>query len=95
MIKSFEESDFTKQDWEPYFDEVSITYYQPNDCTESDEEDQSIKITSRNNGMGRFINIKTENWSIGSIEELSEIFKDFCKRAEIKDFEKDEERNTE
>ena len=95
MINTFEENDFRKDDWEPYLDEVSISYYQTNDCTESGDEGQSMVVSTRNNGVGRFINIKTDNWSIGSIEELVEIIKDFCQRAGIKNFEKDEERNAE
>ena len=85
MIKTFEEVDFRKDDWEQYVDEVSVTYYQPNDCTESDEEGQSITLSARNNGMGRFINIKTENWSIDGVKALERLIEDFCIRAGIKD----------
>lgn len=83
MIKTFEETDFSKDDWEPYVDEVSVTYYQDNDCTESGEEGQSITLSSRNNGMGRFVNIKTENWSIDGVEDLKKLIDDFCERAGI------------
>ena len=62
-------------------DDVSVTYLQNSDCTEEDENVQSITISTRNNGIGRFINIKTENWSIGDISELEELIKDFKQRA--------------
>lgn len=85
MIKTFEETDFCKDTWEPYVDEVSVTYYQPKDSTEIDVEDQSITLTTRNNGMGRFVNIKTDNWSIDGIKDLEKLINDFRVRAGIKD----------
>ena len=65
------------------FDDVSITYVQNQDCTESEEEVQALTITTRNNGMARFLNIKTENWSIENADELIDIINDFKKRAGI------------
>ena len=58
-------------------DDVSITYNQP----DVDDGTQSITISSRNNGAGRYLNIKTDNWSIESIEQLQFLFDDFQKRA--------------
>lgn len=63
--------------------DVSITYLQNADSSGDDgEEDvQSIIISTRSNGIARFINIKTDSWSISDIDELIEILNDFKKRA--------------
>lgn len=66
-------------------DEAQITYVQNSDCTESEEEVQSITLSARNNGVARFVNIKTEGWSIDSPEELVMIIKDFMQRADIEE----------
>lgn len=79
MIKNYE--DFKFEDGHIGIDDVSITYLQNSDCTEEDENVQSITISTRNNGVGRFINIKTENWSFDDINELEELIKDFKQRA--------------
>lgn len=67
------------------FDDASLTYVQNRDCTESEDEDdvQTLTITTRNNGVARFLNIKTENWSIEDADELVNIINDFKKRAGI------------
>ena len=84
MIQSFEEVDFRKDVIEsPYIDDISITYCQNEDCTQNMEDVQSITISSRNNGIARFINIKTESWSIDDPNALKEIIEDFCKRASL------------
>lgn len=64
-------------------DDVSIKYLQNSDCSGEDgEEDvQSITISTRNNGCSRFINIKTDSWSIGDLDELAKLIEDFKKRA--------------
>ena len=65
-------------------DSVSITYYQPPDCTENDEsEPQLLTISTRDNGCENFINIKTTNWSINEPEDLLKIIEDFKNRAQI------------
>lgn len=72
------------KDTEVLVDSVSITYYQPPDCTEDeDSEPQLLTVSTRNNGVGNFINIKTSNWSIDSPEDLVKIIEDFKERAEI------------
>ena len=73
---------------EVLLDEITCTYLQNADCTEDSDEPQVIEISTRNNGAARFINIKTENWSIGNINELIEIIKDFSKRAGLNQNEK-------
>ena len=45
--------------------EITCKYWQNPDCTEGEEADpQEIIISSRDNGVAKFINIKTEGWSI-------------------------------
>lgn len=66
-------------------DEVTIKYLQPMDTSGVENEDdiQELTISTRNNGCARFINIKTNSWSIESEEEIANIIKDFRKRAEL------------
>ena len=66
-------------------DEVSIEYLQNTDCSGHDgnEEVQALKITSRNNGVERFLNIKTDSWSIDGVDELKTIIEDFKHRSGI------------
>lgn len=88
IIKSFEEMDFTKDtNREVYIDDVSVTYCQDGDCTENRDDVQTLTVSARNNGVARFLNLKTDNWSIDGIGELSEIIEDFKKRAGITDEE--------
>lgn len=66
-------------------DEVSIEYLQNTDCSGNDgnEDVQALKITARNNGVERFLNIKTDSWSIDSADELKAIIEDFKNRSGI------------
>ena len=80
-IKAYE--DFKFENGHIGIDNMSITYLQNSDCTEEDENVQSITISTRNNGIGRFINIKTENWSFDDVNEIINLVKDFKKRAEL------------
>ena len=63
-------------------EEMICTYLQEPDCTESrDDEPQSITISSRDGGGGKFINIKTDNWSVDTdLESLTVVLEDFKKR---------------
>lgn len=88
VIKSFEDMDFTKEtDGKVYVDDVSVTYCQDGDCTEDRDNVQTLTVSSRNNGVARFINLKTDNWSISDIDEMKSIIDDFKKRAGITDKE--------
>ena len=66
-------------------DEVTIKYVQPIDTSglENIDNVQEITVSTRDGGSGRFINIKTESWSIESADELTNIINDFKKRAEL------------
>ena len=83
-IVPFEEMNYG--DYEVCVDDVSITYIQTGDCTEDRDACQDLTLTARNNGVARFINIKTGNngWSINDPNDLVAIIKDFTKRALIK-----------
>ena len=62
-------------------DEATMTYVQNPDCTEDRDGDwQSLTLSIRDNGMDKFLNMKTDNWSFDNIEMLSVIINDFCKR---------------
>jgi hypothetical protein len=53
------------EDNEILLDEISCTYIQGPDCTEPrDGDPQSITLSSRDGGGGKFIHIKTDGWSI-------------------------------
>ncbi len=82
-IKPYEKFRFENN--EVGMDDVSIMYLQRSDCTESEDDAQSITVSCRNNGVARFINIKTENWSLENAEEMIALLKDFEKRAGLCD----------
>ena len=81
IILPYEKMDY--EDDKVAVDDVIVTYCQTNDCTESRNEVQTLTLSTRNNGVGRFVNIKTENWSINEIEDLVKLIKDFKKRANL------------
>lgn len=68
-------------------DSAILTYYQNADCTEDRDEFQEITVSSRNNGIANFINIKTDNWSISGIEDLQVLIEDFKTRTGLFDDE--------
>ena len=74
-------------------DEITCTYLQEPDCTESrDEEPQSITISSRDGGGGKFLNIKTNNWSVDTdLKSLTVVLEDFKKRM---NYESDKQGDT-
>lgn len=86
-IVPYEKSKF--KDNQVYIDEVIVSYYQNNDCTESEDMIQKMVVSCRNNGMNRFVNIKTDEngWSLDSTDNLKEIIHDFCQRASLEGIE--------
>ena len=76
-IVPFEKAKF--KDDEVYFDEVTSSFYQNGDCTEDRDDYQKITVSTRNNGIARFINIKTEGngWSISDANDLVQLIKKF------------------
>ena len=75
-IVPYEEASLNEDgDWEVgtvVIDDISIKYLQNSDSSGDDgnEEVQELTLTARNNGIARFINIKTDSWSIDSADEL-------------------------
>ena len=71
-------------------DEIICTYIQEPDCTEDrDGDPQSITLSSRDGGGGKFINIKTEGWSICGDnlgDDLIPLIEDFKHRMNDESF---------
>lgn len=64
-------------------EQVTCKYCQNGDNTEDSDYVQEIVISSRDGGGGKYINFKTESWSITGDnfeEELIPLFEDFKKR---------------
>jgi hypothetical protein len=82
-IKPYEK--FAFEDGNVGIDKVTVSYLQNSDSSGDDGEEnvQKLILTTRNNGVARFINIKTDSWSIDNADELIQIIKDFEKRAEL------------
>lgn len=67
--------------------ETTMTYVQNPDCTEDRDSDwQKLTISTRDNGVDKFLNIKTDNWSLDNAESLCDIIKDYCKRIGYENF---------
>ena len=65
--------------------EITMKYWQNPDCTEDqDGEPQEITISTRDNGVAKFLNIKTDNWSISDVEDINFLINDFKKRIDYK-----------
>ena len=62
-------------------DEASITYLQGPDNNSASDEEQAITISADNNGVARYISIKTDRWSINDVDDLVAIINDFKKRV--------------
>ena len=68
-------------------DEITCKYLQENDCTEdrTNGPGQEITLSSRDGGGGKFINIKTENWSINGDnfeDDILPLLRDFKRRMD-------------
>lgn len=74
ITKGFPEDD------QVMLDSAILKYFQGPDCTEDEDEYQEITISTRDNGAGNFINIKTEGWSISEPEDLLTLLNDFKSR---------------
>ena len=81
----------TNGDWpgenQVALDEITCRYIQENDCTEDriNGDGQEIFLSSRDGGGGKFINIKTDSWSISGDnfeEEILPLLKDFKMRMD-------------
>jgi len=71
---------FPKGD-EILLDSITCTYTQEVDCTEDrDEYCQEIVISTRDGGGGKFLNIKTDSWSISDENDIIYLINDFKAR---------------
>lgn len=67
-------------------DSITCTYIQNPDNTESrgnDDACQELILSTRDGGGGKYINIKTNSWSINSPEDFLTILNDFKNRCGI------------
>ena len=68
-------------------DNITCTYIQNPDNTESrgndDDVCQELILSTRDGGGGKYINIKTNSWSINSPEDFLTILNDFKNRCGI------------
>lgn len=68
-------------------DSITCTYIQNPDNTESRGNDdnvcQELILSTRDGGGGKYINIKTNSWSINSPEDFLTILNDFKNRCGI------------
>lgn len=82
-IVPFEKREY--KDSEIIVDDVSVSYSQISDSSGKDGEEtmQEITISTRNNGNARFLNIKTDSWSIEDIDELQTLINDFKQKAQL------------
>ena len=61
-------------------EQVSIKFFQPKDDLEQSENDvQSITISTEDAGAGIYYIISTERWAISDIEELTQLLEAFEK----------------
>jgi hypothetical protein len=60
---------------------VLVVYTQ--ECDESSNNIQELKIFMEDNGAGKYIVFETERWAIDNIDELVEILNDFKLKAGI------------
>ena len=64
-----------------FLDEVTCAYVQEPDNTEDREgEPQTMKLSTRDGGGGKYIHIETTGWSISDVDDLEVIINDFKKR---------------
>lgn len=81
-IKATEELSLKKNkgDYDVYVEDVSVEYGQD---TVNEEDYQTLKVSTENNGVARYINISTEKWSFSDIDDLIQILEDFKRRASL------------
>lgn len=84
-------SEIITKDWpndnQVLLDSITCSYIQNPDCTEGRGKDddvcQELILSTRDGGGGKFINIKTNSWSINNPEDFLTILNDFKSRCGI------------
>lgn len=81
-IKATEELSLknNKGDDDVYVEDVSVEYSQ---YSVTEENYNTLKVFTENNGVARYINISTEKWEFSDIDDLIKILEDFKKRASL------------
>ena len=81
-IKPTEEATLrnNKGDDDIYIEDVSVEYSQ---YSATDNDYNTLRVFTENNGVARYLNISTEKWEFSDIDELIEILNDFKKRASL------------
>lgn len=81
-IKPIEEATLrnNKTDDDIYIEDVSVEYSQ---YSATDNDYNTLRVFTENNGVARYLNISTEKWEFSDIDELIEILNDFKKRASL------------
>ena len=69
-----------KGDDDIYIEDVSVEYSQ---YSAIDNDYNTLRVFTENNGVARYLNISTEKWEFSDIDELIEILNDFKKRASL------------
>lgn len=62
-------------------DTVKIEYMQTADCNSHPDAFQHLNISAENNGMARFLVLKTSRWAISDIDDIIKVLQDFKARA--------------
>lgn len=93
IIKNMDRINIITKGWpkenQILLDEIKCTYIQEADCTEDRDTPQEIVLSSRDGGGGKFINIKTESWSINGDnleDDLIPLIEDFKHRMNDESF---------
>ena len=81
-IKATEELSLknNKGDDDVYIEDVSVEYSQ---YSETDQEYNTLRVFTENNGVARYFNISTEKWEFSDIDDLIQILEDFKRRASL------------
>ena len=66
------------EDNQVLLDEVTMRYVQNPDCTEDRDGDfQELVLSTRDNGVAKFLHIKTSGWSFDDVDDIATIIEDF------------------
>lgn len=69
-----------KGDDDIYIEDVSVEYSQ---YSVTDNDYNTLRVFTENNGVARYLNISTEKWEFSGIDDLIQILEDFKRRASL------------
>ena len=79
------ESDKAYNDDIVMVDDVKIQYVRGADCNSHPDAYQHLTVSTENNGIARFIVLKTSRWAISDIDDIVKILEDFKERTGLKE----------